>query len=844
MHDAYELAQLLKLTVQIESITAYDDNLLVGTHQGHLLMYSVGCRNGDQKPDVQLLRYNKNFSKKPIQQLAVVPEYQLLISLSDNVICVHDMTIVNFPTVTVVQRTRGATLFTLDIKKHTSLTGETSVLVRMCVAVKRKLQLFYWKNNGFLDLHDDLTVADVPRALAWCQETICVGFKGDYCLMQLSGQQHDLFPTGKHPEPSITKLSDNTFALGKDTQSIFMNTEGDPIQKYAVRWSEVPLAIAYDEPYLLALLADCVEIRTVEPCLFIQSVTVPKPRLVVRCRQGLVYVASVSHVWCLQAVPLARQIHILLEDKQFQLALKLTNISDESDEEKSKNIYQIQTLYAFDLFNNKQFHESMKEFLNLGTDPYEVIRLFPELLPQQSRGHQELEQRPKLQDRDLENGLLALIEFLTEVRHKPMKDTKLNTESSQQNSMTHKSTQQLLQIIDTTLLKCYLQTNDALVAPLLRLNHCHLGETEKTLKKHQKYSELIILYQTKGLHRKALELLQKLADHPDSSLHGYERTLQYLQHLGKDHINLMLDFAGWVLEANPEEGLKMFTEDIAEVEQLPRPKVLDYLLRTHKDLVIPYLEHVIHVWEDSNSIFHNALVHQYRERYQQLLVTSSEERQKTRAKLLQFLETSSHYTPETVFVHFPYDCLFEERAIVLGKLGRHEQALAIYLSTLGDVPRAIQYCDKVYSQGKKMLITPPNNSWLVIGTPSSTVPCPPPSDLETALSLLEEHASKIHPMKALSVLPDRVPLGRIRQFLEVSLQNKLNERRRSQVLKGLLYAEHLQVQELRMSYESQSILMTEFNVCPVCKKRFGNQSAFARYPNGDIVHYSCQDRRS
>jgi hypothetical protein len=54
----------------------------------------------------------------------------------------------------------------------------------------------------------------------------------------------------------------------------------------------------------------------------------------------------------------------------------------------------------------------------------------------------------------------------------------------------------------------------------------------------------------------------------------------------------MLDFAGWVLDANPEEGLKMFTEDIAEVEQLPRPKVLDYLLRTHKDLVIPYLVHL------------------------------------------------------------------------------------------------------------------------------------------------------------------------------------------------------------------------------------------------------------
>ena len=81
---------------------------------------------------------------------------------------------------------------------------------------------------------------------------------------------------------------------------------------------------AYDEPYLLALLADCIEIRTVEPCLFIQSLSLPKPRLVYRCHQGLVYVASIDYVWCLQAVPLTQQIHILLEEKQFQLALRLT----------------------------------------------------------------------------------------------------------------------------------------------------------------------------------------------------------------------------------------------------------------------------------------------------------------------------------------------------------------------------------------------------------------------------------------------------------------------------------------------------------------------------------------
>lgn len=96
-------------------------------------------------------------------------------------------------------------------------------------------------------------------------------------------------------------------------------------------------------------------------------------------------------------------------------------------------------------------------------------------------------------------------------------------------------------------------------------------------------------------------------------------------------------------------------------------------------------------------------------------------------------------------------------------------------------------------------------------------------DLEMALQLLEKHASKINPLKALDVLPDTVPVGRIKHFLEISLQKQLNDRRRMQVLKSLLYAEHLQVQEQRMHYESQSVLMTEFNICPVCKKRFSNQ---------------------
>lgn len=96
-------------------------------------------------------------------------------------------------------------------------------------------------------------------------------------------------------------------------------------------------------------------------------------------------------------------------------------------------------------------------------------------------------------------------------------------------------------------------------------------------------------------------------------------------------------------------------------------------------------------------------------------------------------------------------------------------------------------------------------------------------DLETALQLLEQFASRINPLSALAVIPDNVHVSRIHQFLQTALHKSVQNRRRAQLLKGLLYAEHLQCQETRLHLQSQSIHITDLNVCPVCKKRFGNQ---------------------
>jgi hypothetical protein len=128
---------------------------------------------------------------------------------------------------------------------------------------------------------------------------------------------------------------------------------------------------------------------------------------------------------------------------------------------------------------------------------------------------------------------------------------------------------------------------------------------------------------------------------------------------------------------------------------------------------------------------------------------------------------------------------------------------------------------QVYAGLIKLVLNPDSCPLALPGLTLSPKTAQP--DLELALELLKEHAFKMDPLEVLSVLPDNVPVTRIHKFLLVALQKAVKERRRVQLLKGLLYAEHLQCQEMRLHLQSQHVLVTELNVCPVCKKRFGNQ---------------------
>lgn len=96
-----------------------------------------------------------------------------------------------------------------------------------------------------------------------------------------------------------------------------------------------------------------------------------------------------------------------------------------------------------------------------------------------------------------------------------------------------------------------------------------------------------------------------------------EPTIRYLQKLGSNHIDLILETSKWVFsrcEGSTElikEALEIFVADLSAVESLPQPKIVKFLEGLSPIGCQFYLEHLIHNLMDQSSEVHEKLVHLY-----------------------------------------------------------------------------------------------------------------------------------------------------------------------------------------------------------------------------------------
>lgn len=212
--------------------------------------------------------------------------------------------------------------------------------------------------------------------------------------------------------------------------------------------------------------------------------------------------------------------------------------------------------------------------------------------------------------------------------------------------------QQLLEtarLVDTTLFRAYMLARPSMAGPLFRLpNFCDAEVVNEKLLETSRYNDLIDFFFGKGLHREALDLLKRLGQEMEekeavSPLKGPQRTVGYLQSLPPEMINVILQYAEWPLNVDPNLGMEIFLADTENAETLPRSKVLDFLHGIDRKLEIKYLRHIIYELNDSTPEFHQRLIDVYLAGLKSQDFADEAEKAAWKNDFLEFLKSSKHY---------------------------------------------------------------------------------------------------------------------------------------------------------------------------------------------------------
>ena len=417
-------------------------------------------------------------------------------------------------------------------------------------------------------------------------------------------------------------------------------------------------------------------------------------------------------------------------------------------------------------------------------------------------------------------------------------------------------------LVDTTLFRAYMFVSPSFVGPLFRIdNFCDPDVVNEKLIEAGRYNDLVDFFYGKKLHRQALELLEHFGKEPSDSasqLAGPQRTVTYLQNLPTEQIDLILDFARWPLQSDPELGMQVFLADTENAETLPRDSVLEFLNTISSDLAIQYLEHITTELNDTTPSFHQDLAERYIARLKSNSFHSTSARESWHSKTLTFLRTSKNYTPYKILAQLnPSDSnLYEPRAIVLSNMGQHKQALDIYVFKLDSPEKAEEYCNVVYmsslapsspaSRRTSIATVPPDEDEgkSIYHTLLSLYLSPPPSARDAkpnwpaALSLLAKHGARMPASSTLELMPDSLPIKELESYWRGQMRKEYARANEGRIVAGLRAVEAVREEarlrvgvgagggdkSLKGKGRQRRVLVEEESVCRVCYRRFGGSA--------------------
>lgn len=372
---------------------------------------------------VDLLREVERFSPRSIEQLAIIKVANVLISLSNYHVSIHDLQ--SYSLQEQLPKTKNATTFavTSNIVKD-SATGIPEIISRLGVAVKRRLLLWSWHESELEPDVVEITLAESIRTLTWASATkIICGMNSGYVIVDVvdkevedivgpgaiggtSSSQTGRFGGvssasmgymglgGYMPKPLATKLADGEMLLTKDINSLFITSEGEPINKRQVPWQIAPDSIGYSYPYILALQAPskgALEIRNPETLSLLQTIALPNasqlhlpPPNVSLAHAGKgFHVASDRCIWRMMSTDYDSQIDELVEKGLYDEAISILNmLEDALLRNKTEKLRETKIQKAQVLFDKRKYRDAIDIFLaeDVQAPPERVIRLYPKVI--------------------------------------------------------------------------------------------------------------------------------------------------------------------------------------------------------------------------------------------------------------------------------------------------------------------------------------------------------------------------------------------------------------------------------------------------------------------------------
>lgn len=387
-----------------------------------------GTHNGEEATDppaptpkvrhADLLREEEKFSRRPVQQLAIIKESNILVSLSDNHVSIHDLQ--TYALQEKLEKTRGASTFavTSNIVKDPS-TGIPSIMSRLAVAVKRKIILWTWQDMELNGEAVEITLIASVKSLTWATGTkIIAGMDPGFVIVDVETQSiQDIVKPGALaeaggkegarfgavsssgmgymgmgswvPKPLATRLGEGEMLLAKDVNSLFIDTDGNALDKRQVPWPSAPDSLAYSYPYMLALQAPSkggLEVRNPDTMNLLQTIalpnanfmSVPQPNISLAHAGKGFLIASDRCIWRMGAQDYESQIDELVANGRYDEALSLLNmLEDTLLHDKEGRIREIRMLKAQALFEMRKFQAAMDLFTDAKAPPERVIALYP-----------------------------------------------------------------------------------------------------------------------------------------------------------------------------------------------------------------------------------------------------------------------------------------------------------------------------------------------------------------------------------------------------------------------------------------------------------------------------------